>query len=187
MVRFLPSSRSGQPSSPMVARSAGALMGWALAGSLLLSTTSAVRGQGMLPGCRLENGSLQCVPGLTATPQQQIEVLDGEITHDQQAEGRIVQAIAGLKRFAVVGKARQRALLRAELAFDDSTIETLTIHWYRRSANGHWQLIDSASERTYVISAVDAGRSVMAVLTVTTDQGKVLKTNSNDVGPIEGP
>ena len=187
MVRFLPSSRSGQPSSPMVARSAGALMGWALAGSLLLSTTSAVRGQGMLPGCRLENGSLQCVPGLTATPQQQIEVLDGDITHDQQAEGRIVQAIAGLKRFAVVGKPRQRALLRAELAFDDSTIETLTIHWYRRSANGHWQLINSASERTYVISAEDAGRSVMAVLTVTTDQGKVLKTNSNAVGPIEGP
>ena len=71
----------------------------------------------------------------------------------------------------MVGEARQRALLRAELAFDDSTIETLTIHWYRSSANGHWQLIDSASERTYVISA-DAGRSVMAVLTVTTDQAR---------------
>ena len=187
MVSFLPSSRSGQPSSPMVTRSAGALMGWALAGSLLLSTTSAVRGQGMLPGCRLENGSPKCVPGLTATPQEQIQVLDGEITRDQQEEGRIVQAIAGLKRFAVVGEARQRELLRAELEFDYSTIETLTIHWYRRSANGHWQLIDSASERTYVISADDAGRSVMAVLTVTTDQGKVLKTNINAVGPIQGP
>ena len=102
----------------------------------------------MLPGCRLENGSLQCVPGLTATPQQQIQVLDGEITRDQQAEGRIVQTIAGLKRFAVVGEARQKALLSAELAVDDSTIETLTIHWYRRSTNGHWQLIDSAGERT---------------------------------------
>ena len=38
MVRFLPSSRSGQLSSPMVAQSAGALMGWAIAGSLLLNT-----------------------------------------------------------------------------------------------------------------------------------------------------
>ena len=99
----------------------------------------------------------------------------------------MAKSLGTSKRFAVVGQARQGALLRAELAFDDSTIETLTIHWYRRSAKGHWQLIDSASERTYVISADDAGRSVMAVLTVTTDQGKVLKTNSNAVGPIEGP
>ncbi len=171
----------------MKAGPADALLGFALAGSLLLSTTSPVRGQGMLPGCRLENGSLQCVPGLTTTPQQQIQVLDGEITNDQQTEGRIVEAIKGLQRFAVVGEAKQKALLRAVLELDDSTIETVTIHWYRRPANGHWQLIDSASERTYTINSNDAGSSVMAVLTVTTNQGKVLKTNSNAVGPIEGP
>ena len=141
----------------------------------------------MLPSCRLESGSLQCVPGLTATPQQQIQVLDGEITNDQQTEGRIVQAIEGLKRFAVVGEAQQQALLRTELELDNSAIETVTIHWYRRQGNDHWQWVDSASERTYMISADDAGSSVMAVLTETTDQGKVMKTNSNAVGPIEGP
>ena len=141
----------------------------------------------MLAGCRLENGSLQCVPGLTATPQQQIQVLHGEITADQQTEGRLVQTIKGLKRFAVVGEARQRALLRAELELDASTIDTLNILWYQRAANGHWQLIDSASESTYTISGDDAETWVMAVLTVTTDEGKVLKTNSNAVGPVEGP
>ena len=171
----------------MQAGPADALVGFALAGSLLLITTTPVRGQGMLPGCRLENGSLQCVPGLTATPQQQIQVLDGEITNDQQTEGRIVEAIEGLKRFAVVGEAKQKALLKAELELDDSTIETVPIHWYRRPANGHWQLIDFASERPYTIKSKDAGSSVMAVLTVTTNQGNVLKTNSNAVGPIEGP
>jgi len=29
--------------------------------------------QGMLPGCQLVNGSLQCVPGLSTDPEQQIK------------------------------------------------------------------------------------------------------------------
>ena len=53
--------------------------------------------QGMLPGCRLENGSLQCVPGLTASPEQQIQVLDGQIDQGLQQEGHLEQTIEGLK------------------------------------------------------------------------------------------
>jgi hypothetical protein len=52
----------------------------AAASVLLLSwinlSPAATQAQGMLPGCRLENGSLQCVPGLTADPEKQINVLN---------------------------------------------------------------------------------------------------------------
>ena len=78
--------RSIQPIS-MAYRAAASvcLLAWI---SLLPAATQA---QGMLPGCRLEGGSLQCVPGLTADPQQQINVLNKEISTDVQAEGRIKQ------------------------------------------------------------------------------------------------
>jgi hypothetical protein len=68
--------------------------------SLLAAATQA---QGMLPGCRLEGGSLQCVPGLTADPQLQINVLKKEISTDVQAEGRIKQTIQGLRQFVLIG------------------------------------------------------------------------------------
>ncbi|WP_413359872.1 hypothetical protein [Prochlorococcus sp. MIT 1201] len=61
--------------------------------------------QGMLPGCRLENGSLQCVPGLTASPQEQIHVLEGRISEDQKPEEQVEQNIEGLSRFVLEGDA----------------------------------------------------------------------------------
>ena len=70
-----------------------------------------VSAQGMLPGCRLDNGSLQCVPGLTASPEKQIQVLDGQIQQGLQQEGHLQQAIKGLQRFVLVGKARELSLI----------------------------------------------------------------------------
>ena len=82
----------------------------AAASVLLLSWISLLpaTAQGMLPGCRLENGSLQCVPGLTADPEKQINVLNKEISTDVQMEGRITQTIQGLKNFVLVGEARRQ-------------------------------------------------------------------------------
>ena len=48
------------------------MLGASLAATLL--TQSSGQGQGVLVGCRL-GATLQCVPGLTMTPQQQIKVL----------------------------------------------------------------------------------------------------------------
>ena len=77
----------------------------AAASVLLLSWISlfpaATQAQGMLPGCRLEDGSLQCVPGLTADPEKQINVLNQEISSDVQMEGQITQTIQGLKKFVL--------------------------------------------------------------------------------------
>ena len=53
-------------------------------------------GQGVLVGCRL-GATLQCVPGLTMKPEQQIKVLEQQIAKDQQTEGAIRQTIEGLR------------------------------------------------------------------------------------------
>jgi len=155
-----------------------------LAAILLTLTPQASRSQGMLAGCRLVNGSLQCVPGLTTSPQEQIKVLDGEISRDQQSEGHIEQTIESLKRFVLVGEARQGQLLKAELMLDGGSIEEVHIHWYRLQSDGSWQLIDDVSESTYRIGGDDAGSSVMAVLTVKNQDGTVRRVKSNMVGPI---
>ena len=50
-------------------------------------------GQGVLVGCRL-GATLQCVPGLTMKPEQQIKVLKQQIASDQQTEGAIRQTLS---------------------------------------------------------------------------------------------
>jgi hypothetical protein len=151
---------------------------------LLVTQANAGRSQGMLAGCRLVNGSLQCVQGLTTSPQQQIQILDGEISQDQEVEGAIEQTIQNLKRFELVGKARQGELLRAELMLQGETVQEVHIHWYRRQVDGSWMLVDDISESTYRIGPEDAGASVMAVLTVQTDDGSVRRLQSNAIGPV---
>ena len=144
----------------------------------------AAQAQGMLPGCRLENGSLQCVPGLTASPQEQIHVLEGRISEDQKSEEQVEQNIEGLSRFVLEGDALEGQLLKADLMLDGDAIESVHIHWYRRKGNGHWQLVANTSETTYQLGRDDLGRSLMAVLTVSTSDGNVNRTNSNVIGPI---
>ena len=145
---------------------------------------SITQAQGMLPGCRLVGGSLQCVPGLTATPEQQINVLNQEISADQQLEGRITQTIQGLKQFILVGKAEEGQLLRATFDLQNDPIESIHIHWYQRQGNGPWNLVCDAREETYRISQADRHRSLMAVLVVETSDGEVKRVSSNVVGPV---
>ena len=140
--------------------------------------------QGMLPGCRLENGSLQCVPGLTASPEQQIQVLDGQIDRGLQQEGHLEQTIEGLKRFALVGEAREGALLKTELNPRSADVEELDVHWYRRSEQGNWTLVESGSGRNYRIGPKDQRNELMAVLVVRNRDGNIRRISSNVIGPI---
>ena len=140
--------------------------------------------QGMLPGCRLENGSLQCVPGLTASPEQQIQVLDGQIDQGLQQEGRLQQTIQGLKRFVLVGEAKEGALLKAELSLQATDVDELDVHWYRRRGQGNWTLVESGSGRSYRIGPQDHQDQLMAVLVVRDQDGSIKRISSNVIGPI---
>ena len=79
------------------------MLGASLAAMLL--TQSSGHGQGVLVGCRL-GATLQCVPGLTMTPQQQIKVLKQQIAKDTIAEGMVEQTIEGLRQFELAGSPR---------------------------------------------------------------------------------
>lgn len=140
--------------------------------------------QGLLPGCRLENGSLQCIPGLNASPQKQIQVLEGQISRNMQTEGHLEQSIEGLKRFELIGEAREGQLVRAELMLQGDEIEDIQIHWYQRKNQGNWQLVDNVSESSYRIQSSDRGNQLMAVLVVRTTDGKVQRIASNRLGPV---
>ncbi len=161
----------------------------AAATALLLSWISlspaATRAQGMLPGCRLENGSLQCVPGLTAAPEKQINVLNQEISTDVQLEGKITQTIRGLRKFVLVGEAKEGQILRAKFDLQADQIDSVHIHWYQRQGDGHWKLVSDISEETYQITKDDRGRKVMAVMVVETSDGQVKRVSSNVIGPIQ--
>ena len=152
--------------------------------TLMAAVPLGVSAQGMLPGCRLENGSLQCVPGLTASPEKQIQVLDGQIGQGLQQEGHLQQAIKGLKSFVLVGEAREGALLQAELTLKGADVDELDVHWYRRSGQGNWKLVESGSGHSYLVGPKDQQDRLMAVLVVRGRDGKIQRISSNVIGPI---
>ena len=137
----------------------------------------------MLPGCRLENGSLQCVPGLKASQEKQIHVLDGQIDQGLQQEGHLQQSIQGLQRFVLVGDAREGALLEAQLQLQGADVDELDVHWYRRSGQGNWTLVESGSGHSYRVDPQDREDKLMAVLVVRERDGKVQRISSNVIGP----
>jgi outer membrane biogenesis lipoprotein LolB len=139
----------------------------------------------MLPGCRLEDGSLQCVPGLTADPEKQINVLNQEISSDVQMEGQITQTIQGLKKFVLTGEAREGQILQAKFDLQADQINSVQIHWYQRQGDEHWKLVSDLSEETYRISQADQGKQVLAVMVVETSNGDVKRVSSNVIGPIQ--
>ena len=81
-----------------------------------------------LVGCQLVEGTLQCVPGITADPQQQIKLLRQEIAGDQRIEGAVEQRIAGLNQLLLQGEARQGALLQAT-ADGLAALPPSAFHW----------------------------------------------------------
>ena len=157
-----------------------------IGGSLGISglLTSPGLGQGVLVGCRL-GATLQCVPGLTMKPEQQIKVLEQQIATDQQTEGAIHQTIEGLREFELSGRTSVGSVLKASLAFNPDAFEAVQVHWYRRlpEASG-WQLVGQVDESSYRLTSEDLGSTVMAVVAMQPNGKEVVRHQSNVLGPI---
>jgi hypothetical protein len=152
-----------------------------LAGSL---AGAGLRAQDLV-GCQLVEGSLQCVPGVTADPQLQIRILRKEIANDQQIEGAVEQRVAGLDRLLLQGEARQGQLLTVTAAGSGlATLPPSAFHWYRLApGRRQWQLIKGAGGPTYALTAADVAYQVMVVIAVPTSSGSQ-RSVSQVLGPI---
>ena len=141
-------------------------------------------GQGVLVGCRL-GATLQCVPGLTMKPEQQIKVLKQQIATDQQTEGAIRQTIEGLREFELSGRTSVGSVLKASLDFNPDAFEAVQVHWYRRLPGGSgWQLVGKVDQRSYQLTSDDLGTTVMAVVAMQPNGKEVIRHQSNVLGPI---
>jgi len=140
-----------------------------------------------LVGCQLIEGTLQCVPGITADPQQQIRILEGTIAADQKVEGAVEQKIAGLQRLELQGQASEGNLLRAVISADAlASLPPSAFHWYRRSPkDSRWLLIVGASGSSYRLQAADASARVMVVVAVPAAGGGSQRAASVPVGPVQ--
>ena len=151
---------------------------------LLMGPGAGVKAQDLV-GCQLVQGTLQCVPGITADPQQQIQLLRQEIAGDQQIEGAVEQRITGLNQLLLQGEARQGALLQATATADLlAALPPSAFHWYRLApGRRNWQLIQGASGPTYALTPADVAYQVMVVVAVPTASGSQ-RSVSQVVGPV---
>jgi len=136
-------------------------------------------------GCQLVGASLQCVPGVTADPQQQIKIMRQEISNDIQLEGAVQQQINGLQQLVLNGKAAVAQLLVATAQFDASiAVPQTNYHWYRFAPGQRsWVLIESAQGTTYVPAAIDIGQQVI-VVAVVNQNGKFKRVSAAPICPI---
>ncbi|NQV11594.1 MAG: hypothetical protein HQ527_10600 [Cyanobacteria bacterium] len=138
--------------------------------------------QGMLPGCQLVNGSLQCVQGLSADPEQQIKILRQAISADQAIEGGIDQQIKAVEQVLLSGPALVGAVLTASLPAGTSAV-----HWYRLAPDRQvWQLIEGAKGTTYVVTTADLGQQLMVVSVIQSGE-MTQRQSSKPLGPIAQP
>lgn len=148
-----------------------------------------LRAQDMLTGCQLRDGTLQCVPGVTADPQQQIRDLRQTIATDQQLENAVQQRINGLQQLVLMGQLAEGSLLMANLAAGVAQDPLINLppsafHWYRLPAGASsWVLINGASGPNYRLQSADVGSQVMVVIAVPA-QGGSARQGSSPVGPI---
>ena len=84
---------------------------------LSLLGPGSVRAQDLV-GCQLVGATLQCVPGVTESPQQQIRQLDQQISNDIQLEGAVQQQIDGLQQLVLAGNAAVGTVLTATAVAD---------------------------------------------------------------------
>jgi len=143
------------------------------------------RSQDMLPGCQLVEGTLQCVPGLTADPQQQIRILRKEIAQQQNLAAAVQQTVDGLNGLVLSGQAAEGALLWASLqATSVAGIPASAYHWYRLVPGAsNWTLIPGATGANYVPSAADVGNQLVVVLVVP-QNNSIKRVASAPVGPV---
>jgi hypothetical protein len=163
-------------------------LGAALALALALGNQAGLRAQDLV-GCQLVGGTLQCVPGLDASPQQQIRVLRGEIAADQQLEGAVEQRIEGLQQLVLEGQAQVGSLLQASLQGEAAATlaamgPELGYHWYRLApGRSRWERIPEAQGASYTLTSNDIAYEVMVVV-VRSEGGTTQRVASAPVGPV---
>ena len=137
-------------------------------------------------GCQLVGATLQCVPGVTESPQQQIRQFQKEISNDLQLEGAVQQQINGLQQLVLTGQTAVGALLTATAVADaQAALPSARYHWYRmKPGQRTWVLIEGAQGTTYVPGPVDVGQNVM-VVAVVNQNGVVKRIASQPIGPVQ--
>jgi hypothetical protein len=138
-----------------------------------------------LVGCQLVGATLQCVPGVTESPQQQIRQLQQEVSTDLQLEGAVQQQINGLQQLVLAGDVAVGAMLTATAVADaQAALPSANYHWYRlKPGQRSWVLIESANGTTYVPAPIDIGQNLM-VVAVVNQNGQVKRVASTPVGPV---
>ena len=162
------------------------LAGWlAAAGPLMIPATAMAQD---LVGCQLIDGELQCVPGLTPSPQQQIQIMRKEISTDIQLQGAVQQRINNLQSLVIQGQAAEGGLLAATaVAQGQASLPVTIYHWYRLTpGQSRWQLIKGATGPTYSLTAADVGQQVMVVAVVQQTDGRVQRVPSAPTDPVQG-
>ncbi|NDG75582.1 MAG: hypothetical protein EBX49_09670 [Synechococcaceae bacterium WB8_1B_136] len=166
-----------RPSRLLLALAAGSLLA-----SLLRAEVAAAQD---LVGCQLVGATLQCVPGVTESPQQQILQLEQQISTDIQLEGTVQQRINGLQQLVLAGNAAVGTMLTATAVADaQAALPTANYHWYRlKPGQRTWVLIEGATGTTYVPGTLDVGQNLM-VVAVVNQNGQVKRVASAPVGPV---
>jgi len=139
-----------------------------------------------LVGCQLVDGTLQCVPGVTESPQQQIQQLQQQISTDVKQEGAVQQQIDGLQKLVLSGNAAVGQLLTAAAQINaQAALPQANYHWYRmKPGTRSWVLIEGANGTTYVPGSLDVGQNLMVVVVVN-QNGQVKRVASTPVGPVQ--
>ena len=149
----------------------------------VLATTSSAQD---LVGCQLVGATLQCVPGVTESPQQQIQQLQQQVSTDLLLEGAVQQRIDGLQQLVLAGRAAVGLVLTATAVADaQAALPTARYHWYRLPRGQRsWVLIEGATGTTYVPAPVDIGQNLM-VVAVVNQNGVVKRVASQPIGPVQ--
>ncbi len=139
-----------------------------------------------LVGCQLVDGTLQCIPGVTESPQQQIQQLDQQISTTIQEEAAVQQRIDGLQKLVLSGNAAVGQLLTAAAQINaQAALPQANYHWYRlKPGTRSWVLIEGANGTTYVPGTLDVGQNLMVVVVVI-QNGQVKRVASTSVGPVQ--
>ena len=142
--------------------------------------------QGLLMGCQLIGGQLECVPGMDhLKPQQQIKVLKQQIDASSQRASELQAAIQTLGELELAGEAIAGQVIEARwLAAKPAGPKPTLIHWYRQGESG-WLLIPGAIGSSYTAQPSDVGLELMAVAIVITPEGH-RRVASAPLGPV-GP
>jgi hypothetical protein len=149
--------------------------------ALLLIASGPAQAQDLV-GCQLVGASLQCVPGVTESPQQQIRQLQQEISSELQLEGAVQQQIDGVRQLVLAGSAAVGALLTAT-AVADAQAALPSARYRLQPGQSSWVLIEGAQGTSYVPAPVDIGQQLM-VVAVVNQSGVVRRVASQPIGPV---